>query len=258
MTPSFELEAVHLDQELVERLLPLVVAAAEPGAAMPADRVDLVDEDDAGRVLLALLEHVAHARRADAHEHLDEVGAGDGEERHVGLAGDGARQQRLAGSRRADQQAALRNLAAEALELLRILQELDDLLKLLLRLVDAGHVLEGDAPGLLGEQPRPALAEAHRLAAAGLHLAHEENPDADQQQHREPGDQHAPDRRRAVVERLGADADAVLLQLGDEIRIVRESRSDSVRPSRKTPVTCRPLIVTSRTSPLSTCDRKSE
>jgi len=57
---------------------------------MAADRVDLVDEDDAGRVLLALLEHVAHAAGADADEHLDEVRAGDGEERHVGLAGDGA------------------------------------------------------------------------------------------------------------------------------------------------------------------------
>ena len=55
------LEAVHLDQQLVEGLLALVVAAAEARAAMPADGVDLVDEDDAGRVLLALLEQVAHA-----------------------------------------------------------------------------------------------------------------------------------------------------------------------------------------------------
>ena len=57
------LEAVHLDQELVQRLLALVVAAAEAGAAMAADRVDLVDEHDAGRVLLRLLEHVADAAR---------------------------------------------------------------------------------------------------------------------------------------------------------------------------------------------------
>ena len=56
------LEAVHLDQQLVERLLALVIAAAEPRAAMTAHRVDFVDEDDAGRVLLGLLEHVAHAR----------------------------------------------------------------------------------------------------------------------------------------------------------------------------------------------------
>ena len=75
------LEAVHLDQELVQRLLALVVAAAEPGAAMAADGVDLVDEDDAGGVLLALHEEVTDARGADADEHLDEVRARDGEER---------------------------------------------------------------------------------------------------------------------------------------------------------------------------------
>jgi hypothetical protein len=74
---------------------------------MTADRVDFVDEDDAGRVLLGLLEHVAHAAGADADEHLDEVRAGDGEERHVGFARDGAREQGLAGARRADQQHAL-------------------------------------------------------------------------------------------------------------------------------------------------------
>ena len=154
------LEAVHLDQQLVQRLLALVVAAAEAGAAMAADGVDLVDEDDAGRVLLRLLEHVAHAGGADADEHLDEVGAGDREERHLGLAGDGAREQRLAGARRADQQHAARDAPAELLELLRVAQELDDLLQILLGLVDAGDVVEGDAAVALGEQLRLGLAEA--------------------------------------------------------------------------------------------------
>ena len=55
------LEAVHLDEELVQRLLALVVAASETRAAMAADGVDLVHEDDARRRLLGLLEEVAHA-----------------------------------------------------------------------------------------------------------------------------------------------------------------------------------------------------
>src|SRR5260221_236278 len=33
---------------------------------MPTNRVDLIDEDDARRVLLGLVEHVAHAGGADA------------------------------------------------------------------------------------------------------------------------------------------------------------------------------------------------
>ena len=131
------LEAVHLDQELVQRLLPLVVPAAEPGAAVPADRVDLVDEDDAGRVRLALLEEVAHPAGADAHEHLDEVRARHREEGTPGLAGHRLGEQRLAGARRAHQQRALGQPAAEPGELLRVLQELDDLLELDLGLVGA-------------------------------------------------------------------------------------------------------------------------
>ena len=216
------LEAVHLDEQLVERLLALVVAAAEAGAAMTADGVDLVDEDDAGRVLLALLEQVAHARGADADEHLDEVGAADREERHVGLAGDGAREQRLAGSRGAHQQHALRNAAAELLELLRLLEELDDLLELFLRLVDAGDVLERDLLLRARRQLRLALAERQRLVAAALHLAHEEDPEADHQQERRPGVEQR--RPRAGRRLLGLDADAAVDQLVGKPFVLRRAR----------------------------------
>ena len=174
-------EAVHLDEQLVQGLLALVVSAAEACAAMTADRVDFVDEDDAGRVLLALFEQVADAAGAHADKHLHEVRTGDGEERHVGFAGDRAGQQGLAGSRRSDQQHALGNAAAELLELLRLAQELDDLLQLFLGLIHAGHVLERDLLLLHGEQARAALAEAQGLVAAGLHLPQHEEPDrADQ------------------------------------------------------------------------------
>src|SRR5258708_34932785 len=104
---------------------------------MAADRVDLVDENDARCMLFALLEQVAHAARPDADEHLDEVRARDAEERHPGLARDGPRQERFSGARRTNQEDALRDAAAEALELLGVFEEGDDLLDLVLRLVDA-------------------------------------------------------------------------------------------------------------------------
>ncbi len=106
-------EAVHLDQQGVERLFAFVVAADVAAAARLAEGVELVDEDDAGRLLLGLLEHIADAGGADADEHLDEVGTAEAEERHARLAGDGLGEQRLAGSRRADQQHALGDAAAE-------------------------------------------------------------------------------------------------------------------------------------------------
>ena len=67
-------EAVHLGQDLVQRLLALVVAADRAAApAGPADGVQLVDEDDRRRGLAGLLEEIAHARRAHADDHLDEL-----------------------------------------------------------------------------------------------------------------------------------------------------------------------------------------
>ncbi len=213
-------EPVHLDQQLVEGLLTLVMAPAEPGAAMAADRVDLVDEDDAGRIFLALHEQVANTAGADPDEHFNKVGTGNREERHARLTGNGAPEQGLAGTGRADQQDTFGDPAAESGEFLRVLEEGDDLFQLVLRLVDAGDITEGDPGMRIGKQLGPALAEAHRLAAAGLHLPHEENPDRDQQQDRPPGDQQGKP-EAAVLVRLGLDHNPLFAQLGDHVGIIR-------------------------------------
>src|SRR5205823_571098 len=89
-----------------------------------------------------LLEEVAHARRADADEHLDEFRAVNRKERYARFARDGAREQRLTRARRTDQQHALGNVSAEACVALGILEKTDDFLQLFLRFVDAGDVVE--------------------------------------------------------------------------------------------------------------------
>ena len=172
-------EAVHLDEDLVQGLLALVVAAAEAGAALAADGVDLVDEDDARRIALGLVEQVADAAGADADEHLDELRAGDAEERHPGLTRHGAGQERLAGARRPDEEHPARDARPERVELLRVLEELDDFLELGLGLVDAGHVGERHDGLVAEEHPGPALAEAQGLVIGALGLAHHEDDEAD-------------------------------------------------------------------------------
>ena len=171
-------EAIHLDEDLVEGLLALVVRAAEAGPALAADRVDLVDEDDARRIALGLVEEVADAAGADADEHLDELRARDREERHAGLARDGTRHQRLAGAGRPDEQNATRDARAEGIELLGVLEELDDFLELGLGLVDAGHVGERHDGLVAEEHPGPALAEAEGLVIRALSLSHHEEDES--------------------------------------------------------------------------------
>ncbi|CAB4660568.1 unannotated protein [freshwater metagenome] len=68
-----DFEAVHLGEHLVERLLALIVATAEAGTALAANRIDLIDEDDGSSHLPGAGEEVAHAACANANEHLHEV-----------------------------------------------------------------------------------------------------------------------------------------------------------------------------------------
>src|SRR5207237_9661486 len=124
------------------------VATAEAcysGGARPADRVELVDEDDCRGRLLRLGEQVTHARRPDTDDRLDELGGGQREERHVRLARDRPREQGLPGAGWAREEHAVRNPATELSVPLRMTQEVDDLCQLRLRFVDARHVRERDA-----------------------------------------------------------------------------------------------------------------
>src|SRR5262249_53921568 len=97
------IEAVELREQLVERLLLLVIAAECARHAAAPQRVEFVYEDDARRRAPCLLEKVADPRGADADEHLDKLRAGYREKGYSRLAGDRARQQRLSGARGPDQ-----------------------------------------------------------------------------------------------------------------------------------------------------------
>ena len=77
-----------------------------------------------------------------------------------------------------------------------------------------GDVLEGDLLLRARRQLRLALAERERFIAAALHLAHEEDPEADHQQHRRPRIEQR--RPRAGGRFLRLDHDAALDQLVDE------------------------------------------
>ena len=179
------LETVHLGQQLVERILPLVIAR-EPGvlATGPADGVDFVDEKNTGSFLLGLLEKVTHARSAHAHEHLHEIRAGNRQERHIGLSRHRLRQQGFTRSRRAYQQRALGNFRTDGFVFVGFLEEIDDLHDLDLCLLQSGNVLESHLfRVLLVEHLRPGLPHVHNTASTASgpprHAAHQEEPAAD-------------------------------------------------------------------------------
>ena len=81
------IEAIHLGQQLIERLLTLVVAAKTAAIALLTDGIDLVDKHDARGLFLGLLKKVTHLGGATADEHLDELRTRNAKERNTSLAG---------------------------------------------------------------------------------------------------------------------------------------------------------------------------
>ena len=188
-------EAVHLGEQLVQSVLPLVVGReADILAPRAPDGVDFIYEHYAGGLLLRLGEEVAHTARSHAYEHFDEIGAADAEERHIGLSGHGLGQQGLSGSRRAHEQSALGNLSAQCCVLSGILEEIHDLHDLLLGAVHSGHILEGHVDLVLVGELACGLADIEGVhasaaapAASAAHLARHaaEQPGVHQQEKQE-------------------------------------------------------------------------
>ncbi|OIQ72941.1 hypothetical protein GALL_454250 [mine drainage metagenome] len=178
-------------------------------------------------MLLGIFEHVAHPCGADADEHLDEIGAGNGEKRHLRFASNALGQQGLAGTGRADQQHPARDAPAEFLEFLRILEEVDQFLDVLLGFVAPGDVGKSDGVGRFIEHAGTRLAKAERTAAsAALHLAHEVHPDADQQQHGEPGNEDLREEGLLLARRTD-DVHTVLDQIAHHPQVPRRSQVET-------------------------------
>mmetsp|Transcript_12697 Transcript_12697/g.33750 ORF Transcript_12697/g.33750 Transcript_12697/m.33750 type:complete len:691 (-) Transcript_12697:111-2183(-) len=228
------LEAIHLRQQLVERLLALVVSSSDARATLASDGVNLVDEHDARRILLRLLEEVAYARRADTDEHLDELGAGDAEEGHASLAGDRLGEERLTRTRRSDEEHALGDARTHGGESLGTLEEVHNLHEVVLRLLHARHVVERHAGVGLHLELRLALSERERVvstwtshaasATATLRSAREQEQSTDEEE-----------REGEVSEEVEEDgASILLLRVRGEVHLLlAELLQEFLRGSRE-------------------------
>ncbi len=105
------IKPIHLRKELVEGLLPLIMAAANrtnsPGFSQS---IQLVNENDAGSLLLGLGKEVPDPSSPNTHEHLHEIRPTQAQERNLGLTRNGFGKKGLPRSRRSHQQHTLRNL----------------------------------------------------------------------------------------------------------------------------------------------------
>ena len=167
------IEAVDLGEQLVQGLLPFVVAAQTAVTAL-TDGVDLINEDNGGSLLGGLLEQVAHTACADAHEHLDKIRTGDEEERDTCFTGYCLSQQGFTGTGGANQQRTLGDFCTDGGVFLGLVEEVDDLLKGFLGFVLTGDICKGHAGFLFHINLGLALADAHAAAHLAAYIPHQE------------------------------------------------------------------------------------
>src|SRR3989338_2759827 len=81
-------------------------------AALPSDGIDLINENDAWRVLFRTNEEIANTTGAHADEHFDEFRSRNREKRHTGFSRNRAREERLSRSGRPDKKNTFGNLCS--------------------------------------------------------------------------------------------------------------------------------------------------
>ena len=152
-------KAIHLNQHLVQRLLPLIVTTAKTCATLTPYCINFINEDDTGCRLLGLFKHVAHAGGTDTDKHLDKIGTRDREEGNLGFTGNGLGQQSLTCTRLANHENAFGDLAAQFLEAGWILEVVNQLFHLFFGLIATSHISKGGLDLIFTHQTGTALAK---------------------------------------------------------------------------------------------------
>ena len=139
-------------------------------------------------MFFCLFEHISYSRGTNTHEHFDEIRTGNTEKRNFRFTGNCTRQQRLTRSRITAHQYATRNAATQFLKPGRISQEFYQFGNFFLGFLTTSHVRKGHIVIFMIKHSGLAFPkrESTTAATASLHLAHEKDPDSNQQQHREP------------------------------------------------------------------------
>jgi len=187
------IKPVHFNQNLVERLFTLVVAAAQACATLPAYRINFVYKDDAGAVSLGLIKQVTHTAGTDTHKHLNKFGTRNAEKWNTGFTTDSFREKRFTCSRMAYEQHAFRNTRTKLDKLFRVFQKFNDFAKFFFGFISPGNIFKGDSWLVAREHTRAAFAKRHRLVIRALCLTHHQiDETADQQKWQKSADQTDP------------------------------------------------------------------
>lgn len=79
------LKKVNIEKKMVESMLEIVIEEEKKGEKMKEKRIDLIDEDNEGRIIIGMLKNIEEEDWEEKEENLKKVRKGNGEERKIGL-----------------------------------------------------------------------------------------------------------------------------------------------------------------------------
>lgn len=79
------LKKVNIEKKMIESMLEIVIEEEKKGEKMKEKRIDLIDEDNEGRIIIGMLKNIEEEDWEEKEENLKEVRKGNGEERKIGL-----------------------------------------------------------------------------------------------------------------------------------------------------------------------------
>ncbi len=138
------IKAIHLNKQLVECLLTLIIPASARISSLATDGINLIDKDDTWRMLFCLFEEIAHSGRTDTNKHLDKLRTAHTVESNSCFTSDSTRDQGFASTRSPHKQHAFRSTSPHCRKTLRMFQKLDNFLQLHLCLFNSCHILKKD------------------------------------------------------------------------------------------------------------------
>src|SRR3989344_5047433 len=166
------LKTVHLNENLIERLLALVMPAAKTGTAMAPDCIDLIYKNNRRSGFLGRAKQITHTRSADTDKHLDKFRRTNMEKRNTSFSSNRAGKKSLSGTWRAHEENAARDPRANLKKFLRVFEKFNNLFELFLCFIHPRNIFKRYALFYIvrRDNARARLAKPERLYIRAIYL----------------------------------------------------------------------------------------
>mmetsp|Transcript_26590 Transcript_26590/g.48252 ORF Transcript_26590/g.48252 Transcript_26590/m.48252 type:complete len:366 (-) Transcript_26590:152-1249(-) len=158
------IETVHLHQNLIDGLFSLIITSSKTCTTLPSDGINLINENNAGRILLRLRKDITNTRGTHTHKHLHKFRTRNRDKWHTGLSGHSLGQERFTGSGGSVEDDTAGNAASVLGIGLGLFEKVNDFDQFQFGTITSSHIFKGDTGIGSHLNFRLTLAKTHGVA----------------------------------------------------------------------------------------------